>query len=124
MLRLGVSLLFIMPLLVSTQVDAFTFSDGTKMQCIAQGRVVTEFYAPPEHEVAKLGRIGMTVTNDENFMIIWNTAELNKLPPAVHDLLAEGRVEIEVVAYAVKQPDGTLLSDRVNVGKDGYAQPA
>jgi len=87
MLRLGVSLLFIMPLLVSTQVDAFTFSDGTKMQCIAQGRVVTEFYAPPEHEVAKLGRIGMTVTNDENFMIIWNTAELNKLPPAVHDLL-------------------------------------
>ena len=29
-----------------------------------------------------------------------------------------------VVAYAVKQPDGSLLSDRVNVGKDGYAPPA
>jgi hypothetical protein len=29
-----------------------------------------------------------------------------------------------VVAYAVKEPDGTLLSDRVSVGKDGYAPPA
>ena len=87
MLHLGLSLPFIMPLLVSTQAAAFTFSDGTKMQCIAQGRVVTEFYAPPEHEVAKLGRIGMTVTNDTNFMIIWNAVELKRLPPAVHDLL-------------------------------------
>jgi hypothetical protein len=48
---------------------------------------VKEFYAPPEHEVAKLGRIGMTVTNEKEFLIIWNTTELNKLPPATHDLL-------------------------------------
>jgi hypothetical protein len=87
MLRLCLSLLFMMPLLAPALAAAFTFSDGTKTQCIARGRVVNEFYAPPEHEVAKLGRIGMTVTNDKDFMIIWNTAELNKLPPAIHDLL-------------------------------------
>ena len=41
------------------------------------------------------------------------TADRSALIPGAH-----------VVAYAVKQPDGTLLSDRVNVGKDGYAPPA
>ena len=84
--RLGLSLLFVVPL-ASAPAAAFTFSDGTKTECIAHGRVVNEFYAPPEHEVAKLGRIGMTVTNDKDFLIIWNTVELNKLPPAIHDLL-------------------------------------
>ena len=87
MLSLGPSLLFALALLAATPAAAFTFSDGTKMECVARGRVVNEFYAPPEHEVAKLGRIGMTVTNDKDFMIIWNRAELSKLPPAVHDLL-------------------------------------
>jgi hypothetical protein len=87
MLRLGLSLLFVVPLLGSAPAIGFTFSDGTKTECTAHGRVVNEFYAPPEHEVAKLGRIGMTVTNDKSFLIIWNTAELNKLPPAIHDLL-------------------------------------
>jgi len=66
---------------------AFTFSDGTKTECIARGQVVPEVYAPPEHEVSRLGRIGMTVTNDKSFMIIWNMAKLNELPPAIHDLL-------------------------------------
>jgi len=87
MLRLCLSLLFMMPLASPAPAAAFTFSDGTKTQCIARGRVVNEFYAPPEHEVTKLGRIGMTVTNDKSFMIIWNAAELSKLPPAIHDLL-------------------------------------
>ena len=87
MLRFGLSQLIAVPLLASATAAAFTLSDGTKMECVARGRVVNEFYAPPEHEVAKLGRIGMTVTNDKDFLIIWNTAELNKLPPAIHDLL-------------------------------------
>jgi hypothetical protein len=41
------------------------------------------------------------------------TADRSALVPGAH-----------VLAYAVKQPDGTLLSDRVSVGKDGYAPPA
>jgi hypothetical protein len=80
------SLFLVVLLLASAPTGAFTFSDGTKMECIASGRVVKEFYAPPEHEIAKRGRTGMTVTNDKDFMIIWNSAELDKLPPAVHDL--------------------------------------
>jgi hypothetical protein len=87
MLRLGSLVLFALTLLAAAPAAAFTFSDGSSMQCIAHGRVVNEFYAPPEHEVAKLGRIGMTVTNDKDYVIIWNTAELNKLPAAIHDLL-------------------------------------
>ena len=68
--------------------SAFTFRDGTKTECIARGQVVPEIYAPPEHEISRLGRIGMTVTNDDkDYMIIWNTAKLNELPPAIHDLL-------------------------------------
>jgi hypothetical protein len=79
--------LFTAALLAASSAMAFTFSDGTKTECVANGRVVPEFYAPPEHEISKLSRIGMTVTNDKSFMIIWNTAKLNELPPAIHDLL-------------------------------------
>jgi len=66
---------------------AFTFSDGTSTQCIAHGKIVPEFYAPPEHEVSRLGRTGMTVTTGQDYLIIWNEAMLDQLPPAIHDLL-------------------------------------
>jgi hypothetical protein len=66
---------------------AFTFSDGTTVQCMAHGRVVPEFYAPPEHDVSRLGRTGMTVTKGDDYLIIWNAKKLQELPPAIHDLL-------------------------------------
>ena len=78
---------FVAALLGAPAAMAFTFSDGTKTECVANGHVIPEFFAPPGHEVTKLGRIGMTVTNDKSFMIIWNTAKLEDLPPAIHDLL-------------------------------------
>lgn len=87
MQRIALLLLLGAALAAASPARAFTFSDGTKTECVAQGRVVPEFYAPPEHEVSKLGRIGMTVTNDKSYMIIWNTQKLNELPPAIHDLL-------------------------------------
>jgi hypothetical protein len=65
----------------------FTFSDGVTTQCIAHGRVVPEFYAPPDSDVARLGRTGMTVTRGDDYLIIWNAKKLAELPPAIHDLL-------------------------------------
>ena len=66
---------------------AFTFSDETSTQCIAHGKIVPEYYAPPQHEFSKLNREGMTVTSGNDYLIIWNEAKLNQLPPAIHDLL-------------------------------------
>ena len=81
--------LFLLALLMVSAGSAlgFTFSDGTSVQCIAHGKIVQEFYAPPEHEVSKLKRTGMTVTSGSDYLIIWNEAMLNQLPPAIHDLI-------------------------------------
>lgn len=81
-------LLFLTPaLLCALPALAFTFSDGTSTECIAHGKVVPEFYAGPEHDFSKLGREGATVTSGKDYLIIWNEAKLNRLPPAIHDLL-------------------------------------
>ena len=81
-------LLFLaLALLCAFPAFALTFSDGTSTECIAHGKIVPEFYAPPEHEVSKLRRTGMTVTQGNDYLIIWNEAMLNELPPAIHDLL-------------------------------------
>jgi hypothetical protein len=85
--RFALLLFFAFTLVAASPAAAFTFSDGTKTECIAAGRVVNEFYAPPEHEVAKLGRIGMTITTGKDYLIIWNAKKLDELPPAIHDLL-------------------------------------
>jgi hypothetical protein len=87
MLRAARLLLLAPALLGAGSALAFTFSDGTSTQCIAQGKIVPEFYAPPQHEFSKLGREGMTVTSGNDYLIIWNEAKLNQLPPAIHDLL-------------------------------------
>jgi len=73
--------------LVAAPAAAFTFSDGTTAQCVAQGKPVTEVYAPPEHDFSKLKRTGMTVTSGSSYMIVWNAQMLGELPPAMHDLL-------------------------------------
>jgi hypothetical protein len=87
MLRAARLFLLTPALLCALPALAFTFSDGTSTECIAHGNIVPEFYAPPEHEVSKLGRTGMTVTSGKDYLIIWNEAKLNELPPAIHDLL-------------------------------------
>jgi hypothetical protein len=74
-------------LLATTDGAAFTFSDGATTQCIAHGRVVREIYQPPDSDIARLGRTGMTVTRGDDYLIIWNTEDLAKKPPAIHDLL-------------------------------------
>jgi hypothetical protein len=87
MARFAPRLLFAASLLTAAPAIAFTFSDGTTTQCIARGRVVEEFYAPPEHEVSRLRRTGVTVTSGTDYLIIWNAAMLSELPAAMHDLL-------------------------------------
>src|SRR5215468_9730545 len=87
MARATLLLSFVAALVAASSAAAFTFSDGTKMECIARGRVVKEFYAPPEHEIAKLGRIGMTITSGNEYLIIWNAKKRGECPPASHDLL-------------------------------------
>jgi len=79
--------LFGAPLLATSGASGFTFSDGTTAKCMAHGREVPEIYAPPEHDVSRLGRIGMTVTREDDYLIIWNQKKLQTLPPAIHDLL-------------------------------------
>jgi hypothetical protein len=80
-------LLFAVSLLAGVPAIAFTFSDGTTTQCIVHGRAVEEFYAPPEHEVSRLRRTGVTVTSGGDYLIVWNAKMLSELPPAIHDLL-------------------------------------
>jgi hypothetical protein len=74
-------------LAVAASASGFTFSDGSTAQCIVKGKAVPEFNAPPEHEVSKLGRTGMTVSSGSEYVIIWNMKMLGELPPAIHDLL-------------------------------------
>ena len=45
-------------------------------------------------------------------IVMTETADRTSLVPGAH-----------IVAYVAKQPDGTLLSERVSVGKNGYVPP-
>jgi hypothetical protein len=66
---------------------AFVLSDGTTTQCLAQGRVVAEIQAPPDHAIVKQGRIAVTASFGQGHQIVWNPKKLSELPPAMRDFL-------------------------------------
>ena len=72
-------------LLASPGATAFTFSDGTRMDCVADGRIVPE--QAVEGEAALAGFTGKTVEDGRGYGILWNTARLASLPPVMHDFL-------------------------------------
>lgn len=66
---------------------AFTFADGTTMQCIAAGQPVVESDAPPGHRLIADNRIGVVEPVGSRYRIAWNPAMLSSLPPEVHDFI-------------------------------------
>jgi len=73
--------------LMASEVAAFVFSDGTIAECTARGRAVIEIDGPPGSKVVLLGRTGITEPVGSGYMIQWNAAKLEQLPPAIHDLI-------------------------------------
>ncbi len=72
-------------LLASPGAGAFTFSDGTHTECVARGQSVPEQAA--EGDAALAGFTGKTIEDARGYRIVWNTAKLASLPPAMHDYL-------------------------------------
>jgi hypothetical protein len=73
--------------LVSTEVAAFVFADGTTAECTAQGHTVVEVDGSPGSNVVQLGRTGITEPQGSGYVIQWNADKLQQLPPAMHDLI-------------------------------------
>jgi hypothetical protein len=65
---------------------AFMFADGTTAQCVAQGRVVAENFAPLG-DPALEGRTARTTRVGDGWQITWNQERLKLLPPEVRDFL-------------------------------------
>ena len=66
---------------------AFTFSDGTTLQCIARGGPVAEYDAPPDHPLVRRNHVAITEPDGAGYRITWNRARLASLPPEVHDFI-------------------------------------
>lgn len=86
---------------------AFTFSDGTTLTCMAQGKPVTEVFASPD-DASMRQRTGRAARVGGGWQITWNEGRLNGLPPVVRDFLffhecAHARVptEVEIEANCV-----------------------
>jgi hypothetical protein len=67
--------------------SAFTFADGTTLQCIAAGQPVAEYDAPPGHKLIADSHTGLVERNGTGYRIAWNPAKLATLPPEVHDFI-------------------------------------
>lgn len=75
-------------LLGSTDVEAFTFSDGSAATCMASAMPVTEIPAPPGHIIYQNGFTGMTLPiAPGRSAIYWNMQKLGGLPPFAHDFI-------------------------------------
>ena len=66
---------------------AFVLSDGSSIQCVVGGSVVSEVYASPDDAFAKLGRTGLAERVEGGYRITWHTQRLNGLPPEVRDFI-------------------------------------
>ena len=87
--RLSIFRVIVVALLSTTAAGAgaFTFADGTTVECTAAGRKVIEIDAAPGSAVYKLGYTGITSQAGSGFQITWNTDKLKTLPPVVHDYI-------------------------------------
>jgi hypothetical protein len=66
---------------------AFTFVDGTSLRCVAAGRPVLEYDAPPGHRLIADNHIGIVEPIGTGYRIAWNAAMLSRLPPEMHDFI-------------------------------------
>ena len=74
-------------LIVAPRLLAFTFADGTHVDCVAGGQPVAEVDGVPGDETHKLGRTAMVTAIGSGYQITWNATKLNSLPAAVHDFI-------------------------------------
>jgi hypothetical protein len=73
--------------MVSLDVAAFVFSDGTTAVCKAGDRTVIEIDAPSGSRLVQLGHAAATTAVGSGYQIQWNPQKLAVLPPAVHDFI-------------------------------------
>ena len=66
---------------------AFTFADGTTMQCLVGGTAVAEVAMQPSLPPAVLRRIALTERVGAGYRILWNEAQLKTLPREMHDFI-------------------------------------
>jgi hypothetical protein len=74
-------------LLLALPVAAFTFKDGTRMDCVARGAVVQEILAGPDDPFIRLNRVGLAEKTADGYRITWNQQRLQTLPPELHDFV-------------------------------------
>jgi hypothetical protein len=65
---------------------AFMFADGTTAQCVAQGRVVVETFAPPGDPTVQ-NRTALAARAGDGWQITWNPERLQRLSPELRDFL-------------------------------------
>ena len=66
---------------------AFTFSDGSTMRCLVGGKPIEEQIAAGSHPVIAQRRIALTEPVGGTYRIVWNEAQLEALPPEMHDFI-------------------------------------
>jgi len=74
-------------LVIAANAAAFTFSDGSTMRCIVSGAPIAEEAAPASHPIVTHGRIAITERVGGSYHIVWNEAQLESLPPEMHDFI-------------------------------------
>ena len=71
----------------SCAAGAFTFVDGTTIRCVVKGQPVEEYMAPANHPLVLRNHTGIVEPSGQGYRIAWNAANLNSLPPDVHDFI-------------------------------------
>jgi len=81
------ALAFCALLALTANAAAFTFSDGSTMQCLVGGKPIEEQIAPRYHPVIAQRRIALTEPVGGTYRIVWNEVQLKALPPEMHDFI-------------------------------------
>jgi hypothetical protein len=86
-MRFASSLLALCAALLVPDVHAFTFRDGSTMQCVVRGEVVEELVPPPGDPFYTPPRTGHAQRSGDRYRILWNEQRLRGLPNEVHDFI-------------------------------------
>jgi hypothetical protein len=86
-MRSMASLLFFCVALGADAAHAFTFRDGSTMQCIVGGVAIAEEVPPPGDTFYATPRTGQAVRRGDGYRILWNEQRLRGLPAEVHDFI-------------------------------------
>jgi len=74
-------------LAAASATPAFTFADGSTMQCLAGGAPVAEVVMQPSLPPAVLRRVALTERVGSGYRILWNETQLKTLPREMHDFI-------------------------------------